>query len=86
MCAVITCPSSPVLTYATRSTNLAIFDTVVVYQCLPGYRFADNSSVYTIVCQGAGVWNDTVTDCQRTCHSAATNNIINDNSNNNNNK
>ncbi len=64
---VITCAESPLLEHATRSTNQAVFGTVVEYQCNDGYHFHDNSTLFAIECTISAQWNDTVTiDCQRT--------------------
>ena len=60
----ITCPQSPILQHANRSTNLAVYGTIVNYQCNKGYRTANDSVQQTIVCLENGTWNATVADCQ----------------------
>ncbi len=61
----ITCPVSQSLFHATKSTNLALFGTVVQYQCTRGYHFPNNNTLLSIICEDDGQWNSTVTDCER---------------------
>jgi hypothetical protein len=66
MFTVITCPQSAQPDQASRSTDLAVYGTVVQYTCTRGYQFPDNNTHLTIICLDTGLWNvSTIDDCQR---------------------
>ena len=62
---VVTCSASSLLMNASRNTDLAVYNTVVTYECKKGYQFPDNSTRQSIICLETGQWNSTVSDCQR---------------------
>ena len=46
------------------STTIAVYGTVVIVTCSPGYIFENGSLSAVVECQEFGMWNDTVGECQ----------------------
>ena len=62
---MITCPLPATIENAVSSSSSFTLETVVVYDCLFGFWFSDQTKRQAIVCEDSGSWNTTVSMCQR---------------------
>jgi len=63
---VIYCPKLPVPDNAELSTMDVVYDTVVTVTCNTGFKTFDDQLVKSVICLDECIWNDTITNCQRT--------------------
>ena len=53
--------------HAQRDSNIALWGSIVNYDCDEGFKFSDESTRFTIECLDAEQWNATVPDCHGLC-------------------
>jgi len=51
---------------AELSTMDVVYDTVVTVTCNIGFKTFDDQLVKSVICLDGSIWNDTITNCQRT--------------------
>jgi len=64
MCIAVTCPEIALPSGTTRNTSDSTYLTYAHYACTGNTRMLDGSTYRTILCDAAGEWSDTVTDCR----------------------
>ena len=63
---MIYCPKLALPDNGELSTTAVVYNTVVTVACRSGFKMTDNRLVKALICLDGSVWNDTVTNCQRT--------------------
>ena len=64
MCAVLRCPAAVDIQHGTFDNTVALWGSIVNYECDAGYEFSDGTRQFTMECLETEQWNATVTsDC-----------------------